>query len=140
MPDREKVIKGLEYCLMHKGCWNDITKCPWCCECMDDDQSLKKAALALLKAQEPRVLTLSEVLDELKEGQYIWVEIKDDEGRLFHSQIDWVNPTDSGDCEYQLFMPGSVLYNVVTDQYSRGWRVWSRQVSWTEMEAVKWDD
>ena len=52
MPDREKVIKALEYCRNQAGCWSDESECPWIAECREDVNSLKDATLALLKEQE----------------------------------------------------------------------------------------
>lgn len=45
---REKVIKGLEWCLLETGC----NGCPYRNDC-DDGTNMEKDALALLKAQEP---------------------------------------------------------------------------------------
>lgn len=65
MPDREKVIKGLEYCAAScKGAWEDNNGCPYmsefCKKCLNDNEYngrcidlLCADALALLKAQEP---------------------------------------------------------------------------------------
>lgn len=46
--DREKVIKGLEWCLFKTGC----NGCPYRNDC-DDGEQMERDALALLKAQEP---------------------------------------------------------------------------------------
>ena len=55
MPDREKVIKALEYCRNQAGCWSDESECPWIAECREDVNSLKDATLALLKDQEESI-------------------------------------------------------------------------------------
>ena len=49
MPDRDKVIAGLEFCLAHDFCWSMKYKCPWVDECRKDYKSLKRAAIELLK-------------------------------------------------------------------------------------------
>lgn len=73
MPDVEKVIKGLECCKI------PFTKCHnGGCPYFENDgckARLKGDALALLKAQEPRVMTLEE-LDRLREDDAVFVEIK----------------------------------------------------------------
>lgn len=62
MPDREKVIKGLECCVAYDYKCND---CPYQDDggaedgCYSDE--LKADAIALLKAQEPRVMTDTEL-------------------------------------------------------------------------------
>lgn len=66
MADREKAIKGLECCLKtlngNDGC---PIECPYCEECLESIRTIfipmMRDALALLKAQEPRVMTLDEV-------------------------------------------------------------------------------
>lgn len=61
MIDREKVIKGLECCIMRDP--DDHTRCSECpYESTMCGNRLKIEALALLKAQEPRVMTLEEVI------------------------------------------------------------------------------
>lgn len=49
MPDREKVIKGLEICTS-RPCY--CADCPYKKECCLDSQNVMKDALALLKEQE----------------------------------------------------------------------------------------
>ena len=57
MPDREKVIKGLEICTS-KPCY--CTDCPYKANCYLDSQEVMEDALALLKEQEARELTMDE--------------------------------------------------------------------------------
>ena len=63
MTDREKVVKGLECCMINPDMC-DRTNCPYAGKSDESDYcdtKLIKDALALLKAQEPRVMTLEEV-------------------------------------------------------------------------------
>jgi hypothetical protein len=68
MPDVEKVIKGLECCTKKVCIYIDTEKeCPYCELCGEYEDAfencttaLAKDAIALLKAQEPRVMTLEE--------------------------------------------------------------------------------
>lgn len=50
MPDRAKVIKGLEICTTRPGYCTD---CPYKANCVLDSQELMEDALSLLKEQEP---------------------------------------------------------------------------------------
>ena len=61
---REKVIKGLECCTK-----DECECCPYENVCFGDDEveifdTLARDALALLKAQEPMVMTLEEVTED----------------------------------------------------------------------------
>ena len=66
MPDKEKVIKGLECCLTLDGCPDECLKCPYVSDmdgkatCM---QKMGSDALVLLKEQEAI---------EPKEKDYVW--------------------------------------------------------------------
>ena len=77
MTDLEKVINGLECC---NSLHNDsIVKCATDCPYWEFDAKCRgfvmRDALALLKAQEPRVMTLGEVLENAGEiGFPCWVE------------------------------------------------------------------
>lgn len=77
--EKEKVIKGLECRLdingsKYKHCLtcdyrHDIDHCQWACQ----TDGILEDALALLKAQEPRVMTLEEVITS-KPGTVVWLE------------------------------------------------------------------
>ena len=65
MPDREKVIKGLECCAAMSG--DECNKCPYGDECVDTDllygiPHLASDALALLKEQEKRIEDLQDII------------------------------------------------------------------------------
>lgn len=81
--DREKIIKGLECCIKRDP--DDKTRCgecPYEGACLN---RLKLDALALLKAQEPRVITLEE-LENLQNGVAVFVEFSD--GRLLPMLVE----------------------------------------------------
>lgn len=71
MTDLDEVIKALECCI-------DETKCGSECPYWDDNgncrSNMEADALALLKAQEPRVMTLEELR---KYSGPVWVEWRD---------------------------------------------------------------
>lgn len=60
MIEREKVIKGLEYHLKELTVGKTCYECPYCGDNPCEIQLIANA-IALLKEQEPRVLTLDEV-------------------------------------------------------------------------------
>ena len=64
MTDREKVIKGLECCVRTIDDCECADNCPYETQCWEGTMylDLMRDALALLKAQEPRVMTLEEVV------------------------------------------------------------------------------
>ena len=71
MPDRKKVIKGLEYCITHYNCRdNRKPDCPYLdlCEPIKDatGNTLMRDALALLKEQEAEIRQLRLALDIVK--------------------------------------------------------------------------
>ena len=66
-PDLEKTIKGLEICIENIDKVECPEECPYYEKCTAYDnryalQPILRDTLALLKAQEPRVMTLEEVL------------------------------------------------------------------------------
>lgn len=68
---REKVVRGLEWCLFETGC----NGCPYRNDC-DDGTNMEKDALALLKAQEPVVmagaeLTDAELIEEIRKAPIV---------------------------------------------------------------------
>lgn len=94
MPDREKVIKGLECCCAMSG--NDCRKCPYGNECRDTDlpygmPHLAADALALLKEQ-PEIVRCKDCkyayLTSDGECKYCDLE-KDDNGSLVERWRSW---------------------------------------------------
>ena len=89
MTDREKVIKGLECCQECDG-YTCRNLCPYHDKNESENQTtctcrLAHDALALLKAQEPRVMTVSEI-GALSNGDVVWVEFTD--GRLLPMMVE----------------------------------------------------
>ena len=131
--EMEKVIKGLECC-------SDVVldcgeNCPYwnienCQSNMQDD------ALALLKAQEPRVMTLEKAQTALHNDDVVWVELKD---KIICGGIR-MDGTD-----YFTMQNGDVLD--VTDfdseesaeMYGKEVRCWTSRPSEAQREAVKWE-
>ena len=113
MPDLEKVIKGLDTC----------RKVPaFCCSCPYDakdeydgitcESRLIADAIELLKAQQPRVLTVEEV-DVV---EVCWMEQRGHEPYATLDAYSW-------------------NHNI----YNKWWRCWSAKPTDEQREAVKWD-
>ena len=118
MTEREKVIKGLECCMVGDGHSPKCEMCPYAegwddtCGSMD---TMFSDALALLKAQEPRVMTL----DEAKSAfviEYRSGKLKEAGMTILDLDVD----------------PANVHYGVI-------YRVWTSRPTDEQREAVKWD-
>lgn len=133
MTDREKVIKGLECAIGIRGIKN-CAYCPY-----DDDLNCLGCsivihdALALLKEQAPRVLTLDEAVD----GTHVYyVEFQ------YHLDRGWVK------CDFdRMYVDGEVAMLFLRDKtfyqqkedYGQLWRLWNRRPTDEQMRAVKWE-
>lgn len=129
MADREKVIKGLECCAVGAEC----DHCPYsmlnktgyegCYQMHVDALAL---VLALLKAQEPRVMTLEEMhrMHELNrtDQQPAWVEVKDGNGY-------WVIASPLG--------PGAGTHRSIST-HGKTWRCWTSRPTEEQREATEW--
>ena len=77
MIDREKVINGLECCIERDP--DDHTRCGECpYKSTMCGNRLKIEALALLKAQQPRVMSFDEAMLDI-DRDVVWIELKDDQ-------------------------------------------------------------
>ena len=106
MTDREKVIKGLQEAVDWLSTETSLTVI---------DQWVVRDALALLKAQEPRVMTLEEA-----KSAYV-IEYRSGKIREF----------------------GSALLDINVDplnaEYGKIYRVWTSRPTDEQREAVKWE-
>lgn len=131
MPDREKVMAGLVTCI---AACNGKTVC-LDCRYMHDysggcETQLLSDALAMLKAQEPRVMTLSEALA----ADYVYLEIK------LHASLPCeccilavdpdggILPLHKGFCAY---LDG--------EEYGETWRCWTSRPTEEQRRAEPWE-
>ena len=138
MPDREKVLKALEY---HKetavcnGCpYAEYSNTPeGYCPVYDD-------AIALLREQEavePRVLTLEEVM-KLRHGDEIWIEYGGAHSKLFMLTV--ARRRRWGFTFYRHFPCYWDNYGGKNNtNHDWWWRCWSNRPTAQQREAVKWD-
>ena len=146
MAELEKVIKALENCTDEIKCRD----CPWetCetfCLSVKVPLDLAKAALSLLKAQEPRVMTIKE-LEETEEPVFIELKTKGDDDKAltcfgllseldnlaFHFIIDqWLLDEE----------PFCKIYGceLKRKEYNIQWRPWNKRPTIKQMKAVKWE-
>jgi hypothetical protein len=137
MTDREDVINGLE-CIVssgNAGMRDDCANCvyPGGGDCL---APALQDALALLKAQEPRVMTLEEVLNAEKSVEPLWCEFID--CALGSWRMGWKLKTE-GKREVQHILENPLERAIVWEsEYEKGWRCWTAQPNQAEMEARPW--
>ena len=126
-----KVIHSLERCTCNvpdacQDCPYDYKPAPDCW------QSLERDALELLKEQEPRVLTLDEVLSQ--EWDYVYIET---EHRPYSKEIEAYCGT------HTIYCSTTVVHKRQTSgdsEYGKTWRCWTAKPTDEQRKAVKWDD
>lgn len=122
-PDREKVIEGLEEVIAEAVYPDRPRKFMMSLELAED-------ALTLLKAQEPRVMTLEEVR-KLPGGALVWQEhrgVNQPRPRVVHCVTDeFIIYTDGGKWYFEL------------DDYGTKFRLWTTEPSEMKRQAVKWE-
>ena len=127
---REEVIRGLECCMIsgEGGC----DDCPYlgkgqCQELLGEN------VIALLKSQEPRVMTVEDVI-ESEVGAVVWLE-DIDKPTVIAGLVDRVF-TGTMVVDFQC------VARTVTagfDDYGKRWRCWTSRPSAAEMEAIPWN-
>ena len=131
MPDRGKVVKGLEWIL------NDIEENGH--YQVDNYEDEIREALVLLKEQEPRVLMLDEVmaLPNGEEDETVVVrEFRLPIGNVWNGETVciWMGARDVqnvADWVYGFFHKS---------EYEHNWRCWTAMPTKAQREAVKWDE
>lgn len=136
---REKVMRGLECCAL--GSLSNCEGCPYtetrCSEHLCGD------ALALLKKQEPRLMTLDEVLTA---EDFVWAEI--------HTPHKWswcviyvkIIPVVSNDEIVRIEEDCGVGWIKTKFEYGKrgfldgGWRCWSVRPTEEQRKAAAWND
>ena len=148
MTDREKVmkvIKGLECCHVQRNEVPPLCEdCPYMnpmegtCDALDE---LLGDALTLLKAQEPRVMTLDEISSALKTP--LWKETKRAHKDLYNG---WVLAYDIqkglGITGTRLGMsePSGRVVWYKLDDYGKTWQCWTARPTDDQRKAVKWGE
>lgn len=124
MPDREKVINHFEDAL------SNIKPVNWWVFVRKDFLS---DAIVMLKAQEPRVLTLEEVHEMAWDYCYLEEEVIKDKVLQMYS----------GKYRIKCITWPSIASCVLTfgdNAYGKRWRCWTSRPTEEQRKAVKWDD
>ena len=143
MAELEKVIKGLECCSQSDNYSGKPCKeCPYNHEWRDDQgivhlckiTQLRKDALFLLKAQEPRVMTY----DEMMKAEICFLEVKGIEeiDPFIRYEVDdksyWSSPyTNNKDNPFELL--------IEQEEYLINARCWTSRPTDEQREAAKWE-
>jgi hypothetical protein len=141
MIDREKVICDLQilrtWCAVDPiyGIGLTCRECEKAVGWLDD-------VLELLKAQEPRVLTLEEVRSKQTKAIPVWKETKSKNKALY---AGWVLAYEvqtgqgiTGDCLGMAEPSGRMVWYKLSD-YGKTWRCWNKRPTEEQREAVKWN-
>ena len=145
MIDREKVIKGLEHCLADE--WQTCTGCPYNSGYTYDDphsgcqgsEEPMRDALALLKAREPRVLTLEDVL-KLRFNDVVYFEMAISSVAIPAIVIDVIEHMPDGEIGLlQLRHIQQPTNNADLEYYGKTWRCWTSRPMKEEMEGTPWN-
>lgn len=134
----EKVIKGLA-CRLECGCMNE-DHCNPECPYLEDPRAcygLDEDALALMKEQEPRVMTPDEVKNA-PDKSVVWLELKPDE--IFKNEIyPFVG---SGTGWYSCYCSANttpMFTDNDVEQYGIKYRCWTSRPSDAQREETAWD-
>lgn len=139
MPDREKVIEGL----------NDIHAVA--CGLGDDEcylnsigikqlQTLINDATELLRVQMPRVMCAAEVAD-CPEGTVLWVEERQGvTWNLFPLEIETSSSHPDTGTDYLFFITYHDIRKFECSEYNQTWRCWTSRPTDEQRKAVKWND
>ena len=141
MPNQERVLHGLNSCGFYDGIPNicEVTECPYRddkCGCVHElahDAGLLISEL--LKAQEPKVMTLEEVIEAAKQGEPMYIcEAK------FPGSARWIIPINAdhwgfeergSHCQFH-------YYDYLSKQIG-GFCCWTAEPTDEQKETVKWD-
>lgn len=131
MNDLEKVIKGLE---IHLKPNSRCMGCPYPNNGLCGDQ-LYRDALALLKAQEPRVVKISELTSG--EPMLVWLEDIDKKETVAGMIFDYV----PGRLGFKLTDLASMdrIYPLI-DEYLTRWRCWTSRPDEKVRAETPWSD
>ena len=133
----EKVIKGLECCVVGAECdhckygmlnKNDFEGC----------RQMLADALALLKAQEPRVMEWQEIVDSATQMPFIWLESKENHERVFQSILFKTWLFDSTVTIITVMTRGW-LFEGYQVNYNKTWRCWTSRPDEKRRTEAPWN-
>ena len=125
MTEREIIIEGLERRQRFKT--PDGSSCVIPANLLQD-------ALALLKAQQPRVMTLEELDDLRGRGQAVYYQDRDATVKSQDAFFVAVN------CGVAWFKGETYTFCKTADGYDKVWRCWTSRPTDAQREATPWAD
>ena len=143
MPDREKVIRALTFCCydIHDGDCNP--DCPYydACSVGSPVPAVMYDALALLKEQKPRVMTLEEARETLRTAEFLYCEDKNDDTRAGGLLRGVRNGSDYWDLINGEYMTPDCLDEGedLESEYGKTFRFWTSRPSPEQMRETKWE-
>ena len=136
--DRDKIIEGFECCTkwMVDNDINACDNCPYHHEYNDFDHNcigmLNNDILALLKEQEPRVMTLDEVKNF--DWDYCYLEEEHLPGKEYRTVCgDYALTCITWPCVISMRIQHG------DDTYGKKWRCWSAKPTDEQRKAVQWE-
>lgn len=126
----EKVIEGLEEMLEESKYNDSVQYNPWA------DTKTLEAALAMLKSQGPRVMTLEEI-NAVKQNDVLVYESNAAFKAIFHFIVT------EGVVDNELRIKTEferIDMAAPLETYNRVWRCWTSRPTDEQREAVKWDN
>ena len=140
--DKEKLIRAMEYCTAditpvdeNDECLGDV--CPFKeggYESGDCQENMIRAALALLREQEPRVLALEKIQSGTVE--VAWLECSDKEE--VRAGL-WFKRINEGEDEGIIIHVLDGFEGLRTEVYGKTWRCWTARPTEEQRKAVAWD-
>ncbi|MBO7670765.1 MAG: hypothetical protein J6S60_09280 [Oscillospiraceae bacterium] len=128
---REKVIEDLTWATEEK----DVRDALYADD-LEGVIDIMKDAITLLKAQEPRVMTLEEVLNAENRAEPLWCEFID--CALGSWRMGWKLRTE-GKREVQHILENPIERAIVWEsEYGRGWRCWTSRPTDVQREETPW--
>ena len=142
--DKHKIVKRLEYCAENKC---DICQeengsgFPWIDgRCYGFTERLYDT-IALLKAQEPRVMAWRNVIGAALECKPVYIEVKDSEDKELRDDR-WAMVTQYKDSitngmirAMSSYVTSEILF---ADWYNKSWRCWTSSPTDEQREATPW--
>lgn len=139
MPDREKVVKWLETCII--GCDDS---CPYKRECESKGGFIAPMtdALALLKAQEARVIKVAKYDDEIKSPEmdcFTWIEERGRED-VYIGTVNRTSHMNYGE-EIYCFIRfwGNSKDGIKFEDYNKTWRCWTSHPDEKRRAETPWE-
>ena len=133
MTEREKVIRGLEWCIKLDGNGCSL-ECPYLAGKSPCPNAMLRDALSLLKEQEPRVLTVEEIRSGAVE--VAWIEDADKPGVI---PGIWFRLSNEGEDEAVDIHIRDGFVGARLEVYGKLWRCWTARPTEEQRKAVKWD-